>query len=281
MKTILIRLIPVVFAFVVASAGAVAIDSGRASAAEQTVHVRTSPLNEVQDACLDTGGEITSWTFVINQIRTGPKPDPITVVFDTDGDGLGDVETQVSPGPQGGRMTAHYTVSGTGVVVDAYGSIDAGWTGNFNLSHVDCGPPLDACTEFGDRIVIRFDTELGDPSTPYGLVAETAPIAVAIPAGTYAVTLQSFDEHSIKGGQMQFQEQWFARFTLEGGATVDTAAIGDLPDDEDVLNQQVGEVTFAADATEVVARHLLAGTPTPWTKAESVWPTCLALDPVR
>ncbi|HEX5370527.1 MAG TPA: hypothetical protein VFY10_14025 [Dehalococcoidia bacterium] len=180
---------------------------------------------------------------------------------------------------------AHYDVSGTSthtLITSATADIYDGWPGQFNLSDVTCGPggptpPLDACTPFPNRIIVTFDNVfLGDPANP-NVVGESQPFPVNIAAGTYAVTLQSFDSHSVKGGQGQMEEQWFARFTTSAG-TVDSAPIADLPDNLDVLNQQVGDVTFLAPATQVVARHLLLGGTFPTT--DSIHPVCVALDPV-
>ena len=179
---------------------------------------------------------------------------------------------------------AHYDVTGTSthtMITGATADIYDAWSGQFNLSDVTCGPaipPLDACTAFPNCIVINFnDVFLGDPSNPI-LVAQSAPVAINVAPGTYNVTLQEEDPHSVKGGQGQMEEAWFARFTTASG-TVDSAPLSDLPDNLDVLNQQVGTVTFTSTATQIVARHVLAGMtfPTP----DSIHAVCVALDPVQ
>jgi hypothetical protein len=261
--------------------GALLLPNGQAEAAK-TIHVGDSnnnSLDDTQSACIDSGGIITSWHFVINQIDpTVDKPD-VTVEFDTDGDGDVDTTEVVSPGSEGGARTAHYTVAGSGVVIDAYASIDQNnWSGQFVLSDVTCvtAPPLNPCTPFEDRIIIQFNEFLGDPSLTGVLVEESDPVSVTIPIGTYNVTLQSTDNHSEKPEQIQEFEQWFASFTA--GGTVNTGTIDDLPENLDIFNQSVGTVTFTSEATEVVARHALIGGTYP--NFESVFATCLALDPV-
>ena len=241
---------------------------GASSAA--TISAKQASINDQQGSCLEAGGTITSWHFIINQINSVDNaPDFITVEW-SNGD-TEDVPLQKFTG-----KVAHYTVAGSDVHTEISGAtadIYGGWRGQFNLSSVECGPPLDACTPFADRVIIQFNARLGDPAAG-GVVEESAPVAVTIGAGTYLVTLRSFDAHSVHGGQGQLQEQWFARFTA--GGTVDSGVIADLPDDLDELNQQVGTVQFTSTATQVVARHALAGAT--FTTPESVEAVCVALD---
>ena len=241
-------------------------------ASAEEIFARQATLDDTQGACLDAGGTITSWHFIINQIH--PSEDaPAFITVEWNGDTEDFDLDRVT-----GRV-AHYTVTSDDddhtSIASATAEIYDGWSGNFNLSSVECGPPLDACTEFEGRTVIVFDTRLGNAPT---VVQVSEPVTVDIAPGTYAVTLQSFDTHSATGGQGQEFEQWFARFTTDTGDIVDSDPIDDLPDTLDELNQQVGTVTFDNTVTEVVAVHLLAGGffPTP----ESVSAVCVALDPI-
>ena len=242
-----------------------------------TVPVKQSTLGQ-QAACTDSGGTVTGWHFVINQIDSqADAPAFITVTWSN-----GDTQ-QVDLAKFTGKV-GHYDVTSTSthtLITNATADIYDGWSGQFNLSDVTCAPavpPADACTAFPNRIVINFgDVFLGDPSNPI-LVAQSAPVAINIAPGTYNVTLQEQDPHSVKGGQGQMEEAWFARFTTATG-TVDSAPLPDLPDNLDVLNQQVGTVTFTSTATQVTAVHVLAGMtfPTP----DSIHAVCAALDPVQ
>ncbi len=150
-------------------------------------------------------------------------------------------------------------------------------TDNFKVTREEPGtPPSDACAAFEGRIVIVFDEEL---RRDQGLASLTSDVVGAsIPVGSYNLTLQSSDNHSAHNPPQvsQTNERWFARFNLAEGGPVDSAAIADLPLDQDVLNQSLGEVTFAAAVTSVQAIHvgpLLAGAP------DSVRAECVALDP--
>ncbi len=173
---------------VVTLLGVLANGAGIASATDE-IHVgdrNNNSLADVQEECFDAGGTITSWTFIINQIRSGPKPD-ITVEFASGATAV------VSAGRQGGSSNAHYTVVGTGEVVDAYTSIHAGWRGQFVLSHVTCEegpgtPPADACTPFANRIIITFDDYLLRRDQVGGI--QTPSETVSIDPGTYLVTLR-------------------------------------------------------------------------------------------
>jgi hypothetical protein len=246
---------------------------GISTASAATVSAKQASLNEHQDACLDAGGTLTSWHFIINQIRSGPAPGSISVTW-SNGD-VQNVPLTSTSGP-----VAHYNVTSTEthtLIQSATANIYDGWSGQFNLSSVECRPPSDACTAFGDRIVIRFDALLGNPADGLNLMSE--PVPVNIPAGTYTVTLQSFDDHVTHPGQNQQVERWYAVFDTSG-ADVPTNAIGDLPEEPTTtLNQQVGTITLATGATSVTAVHYLAGST--FTSPESVYAVCLALDPVN
>ena len=120
-----------------------------------------------------------------------------------------------------------------------------------------------------------FGARLGDPAVT-GLVEESQPIAASVPAGTYLVQMQSFDDsHPAQGTQPQ--EQWVARFFGAGGLDLESAPISDLPNDQQTLSEVVGEVMFGQDITSVVVRHLLYGGPYP--TPESIEAVCLSLTP--
>ena len=230
-----------------------------------SIDAKQASLDEVQDACTDAGGTITGWHFIINQVRVGTPPANISVTF-TNGD-VEDVPLAKTSGPVG-----HYNVSATAthtLIQSATAMIYDGWSGQFNLSSVDCRPPLDACAEFEGRTVIEIDELLfsGNQSSD--------PIAVNIAPGTYTVTLGSFDPRLVP--QVQLVERWFAVFGTAAG-NVTTNAISDVPDDQMTLDEEVGEITLTATATTLTAVHFLAGMT--FVTPESVTATCVALDPV-
>ena len=114
-------------------------------------------------------------------------------------------------------------------------------------------PPVDACTEHPGRTVLKWSETLGNPY--YGLFQETSVAVVSIDAGAYNVTLQSYDDHTGKGFQLQDHEQWYAIFSNGGGEEDRSDEISDLPWEQDYLNEGVGTVEFGDTVTEVVARH--------------------------
>src|SRR5688572_281435 len=66
------------------------------------------------------------------------------------------------------------------------------------------------------------------------------PIGVTIPAGTYQVTLESWEPHSTEGGLFQFEEQWFAEFQV-GSTVMASAPITDIPENQDTVVEAVGQ----------------------------------------
>ena len=133
-----------------------------------------------------------------------------------------------------------------------------------------------ACTAKSGRSVVtfnNFDLWLDGPH-------RSPPLGVAIPAGTYQVTLESWEPHSTEGGLFQFQEQWFAEFQTGGGVVV-SSAIRDIPEDQDTVSEIVGQVTFTAAVTSVSAVHKLEGKPvSQWATPESVHAVCVAIDSI-
>jgi len=124
--------------------------------------------------------------------------------------------------------------------------------------------------------MIRSDLTISD--------AETGPVAVSIPEGYYDIYLRSYDPHDSTSPQSQANEQWrLADVSMVSGATPGflSGIINDLPDDVDVLSQQVNANVFVPNLTDLWARH--AAYPTsgdPETYANSVHPVCAAFVPV-
>ncbi|MPZ98013.1 MAG: hypothetical protein GEU80_01535 [Dehalococcoidia bacterium] len=145
-------------------------------------------------------------------------------------------------------------------------------TDNFKVRE-EAPTPVDACAPAPNRIVVFFGGEqLIMSSTQF--IEETG---LNIPAGTYSVTLRSFDDHSGDDPpQDQDFEQWSVRFGTAGGP--ESGVISDLPDNLDELTENVGEVELLTDITSLRAVHALSGQGP--TGPESVTPVCVALDRV-
>lgn len=131
------------------------------------------------------------------------------------------------------------------------------------------------------RIIVRFQTE--GPNARRIIAngtAEQAALGVpaSVPAGTYKITLSSYDFHFRPYGDTDPQEQWYMLLKNQnGGDVAQTGAIGDIGNQEewktDIVNQSlvIGQpVVFA------VAFHAAFSA----TQANEAYPICAALDPV-
>jgi hypothetical protein len=101
--------------------------------ADQEVHVKHATLDANQGACLDSGGTVNLWHFIINGL-TSDAPASIHVIWDN---GAAQEDVPLSPPPSD---TAHYetTLHQGLLVTDATAMLPDEWTGQFNLSHVGC-----------------------------------------------------------------------------------------------------------------------------------------------
>lgn len=111
---------------------------------------------------------------------------------------------------------------------------------------------------------------------------ELPPVAVDIPAGTYRVTLGSFDTShpGVDDKFLQDDEQYFVvLLDADGNEVAQTNPISDLPDDKVSLIEVVNEELKTAAATSVVAKHA-----SPDREAsndrDSIFASCMTLEPV-
>lgn len=104
-----------------------------------------------------------------------------------------------------------------------------------------------------------------------GMSNSAGPFAVSLPAGTYDITLHSFDDHAAHPGQVeQTQEQWY--FTLDNGYV--SPASTDIPDDEVFSSDTFSSVNIA-EATAISVHHLGEG------GVNSVAPMCVGFTAVE
>lgn len=103
-----------------------------------------------------------------------------------------------------------------------------------------------------------------------GISNTAGPFTIAMPAGTYAITLHSFDDHIDHPGQTdQTQEQWY--FTLDSGYISPVSS--DIPDDAvSVTDTFTGVID--QDATSITVHHLGQG------NVNSVSPMCVGFTTV-
>lgn len=91
-----------------------------------------------------------------------------------------------------------------------------------------------------------------------GGLNETSDISVAIPTGTYDITLVSYDDHTAET-QTQPSEQWTLHMkTADGGTAGVSNLIGDLPDGQNDITQTVNlHYYIAGPIASVTARHAI------------------------
>ncbi len=127
------------------------------------------------------------------------------------------------------------------------------------------------------RTIVTFETKKIYSDTPHAY-PESDPAAVSLVAGTYAVTLYSFDGYFGRELLSQAHEEWFVNFKSGLTTLVSSVAIGDLADN-----------VLTADKTEVVNTALVLPAPINYvtayhaaypqeTERNSVYPVCAAFD---
>lgn len=141
--------------------------------------------------------------------------------------------------------------------------------------------PLDAQS---GRIIVEFVASLQDAvlTTRSDDRISLGPIPVNIPAGTYNITLVSFDDHIERPNEKaQKQESWFLQAQNgQGNIIFESNFISDLPEGQNILEELVQEdVKITQDIAGLLARHLLDVQGFGEGKtAESVTPVCAAFD---
>lgn len=103
-----------------------------------------------------------------------------------------------------------------------------------------------------------------------GISDSAGPFAITMPAGTYEITLHSFDDHADHPGQTeQTQEQWY--FTLDSGYVSPVSS--DIPDESNTAVDSFTGV-IKADASAITVHHLGEG------GINSVAPMCVGFTTV-
>jgi uncharacterized repeat protein (TIGR01451 family) len=107
--------------------------------------------------------------------------------------------------------------------------------------------------------------------------AQSAPVAVNLPPGPFAITLVSYDNHSDHPQQVQTNERWFLHFFNTRGEIIATSpAISDLPEDQNFLTELVTSFLEVPESTTAVLAFHAAF---PSRGANSISPVCAAIDP--
>ena len=173
------RRLPLLAALVTIAAVAVALVASTAFA-DTEQHVKQASLDDRQGECV---GTVTLWHFVITQVTATTAPASIHVVWDTPAEA--DVPLDKVTG-----STAHYetTLNVGSLVTDATAVLPDDWSGEFNLSHVDCLAPVEP--EISTEIHLDpGDTAIADPfevalgSSVHDSATAVGPDALGDPTG--------------------------------------------------------------------------------------------------
>ena len=128
--------------------------------------------------------------------------------------------------------------------------------------------PLESDTR---RTIVRFD---GSVISGTGGIQETSAFVTSIPAGSYDITLVSYDSHN--GEATQSAEQWFLFIKNKAGSPIGWShEIGDLPDGQQLLAQTVN-VNYRV--TEAIAAVTASHTIVYDSGQHSIIPLCAAFD---
>lgn len=136
------------------------------------------------------------------------------------------------------------------------------------------------CPQTGD-IVINLGVPDGIPGELGDLpgVRKAGPFAAPVPAGYYSVTLASYDDHIVKGGQFQDEEQYAIQLSNDGGVLYTSPLSPDIPENLDFVVSEVDSLFYLPEAaTSLTALHSsLIGTS---TTINSLVALCVAFDVV-
>jgi len=165
--------------------------------ADQEVHVKHATLDANQGGCVDSGGTVTLWHFVITGVDATTAPGSIHVYWGPPASTDADVNlSSVNNG------TAHYetTANQGSLVTDATALLPDSWTGQFNLSHVTCQQTAES------SVSTTVHDAAHQPVTSVALGTQvhdkvdltTTPTGVTLPASS-SITVNYFDSKDCSG----------------------------------------------------------------------------------
>lgn len=138
------------------------------------------------------------------------------------------------------------------------------------VSPIDCPiPPAE------NRIIVKFNGEfiVSDNEESDAMLG---PENVSVPAGTYDITLVSYEkDHPTVPTQPN--ESWYLKLNNANGSTfAQTNAIGDMPDDQSIMQQVVNQdFVVAEDISSVTAYHAAFQD---YTSPNSINPVCAVFE---
>jgi hypothetical protein len=122
-------------------------------------------------------------------------------------------------------------------------------------------------------IIVEFGEEIRSDRSE--AEAQAGPVNASLSAGTYRVTLVSYDDHTVRPHEDQPAEQWYLIFQSNGETVASSSSIRDLPSDQDWLIQVVDfYLVVPQDVTSLVAFHTVFPDN---SSPNSVTPACATL----
>jgi len=264
------------------------------SAAQATPSLTLQKTTNGQDAPTPPGPSINvddpvTWTYVVtndgnvpltNVVVTddGPghlDPTPVYKSGDTNNDGIldpGEAWTYEASSVAfwDSRIAGQYANTATATAQYQGQTITATYSSHY------AGTLF--CPFSGDIVV-----NIGVPDGTAGILVDRAgqrsqgPLATSIPAGYYQVKLASYDDHIVKGGQNQFEEQYAVQLDGAGGTLYTSPLISDIPEEAGIVAETVDPMMYLAEpATSLTALHSsLVGTS---NSVNSLIALCAAFD---
>ena len=168
-------------------------------------------------------------------------------------------------------------LNGTGIAkVDWTTGKVTGWARALSSMKYDSSVSSNQCpfTDGPGRRVVTFNSGIIRSNKTES--AAKINVIASIPAGTYDITLVSYDGNK----DSQLEEQWYLKFNSETISMSNPSdVIADRPDFSDQVFQIVQvDYPITTDIIDITAYHAAYGTPTALDSANSIEPVCAVFD---
>lgn len=105
-------------------------------------------------------------------------------------------------------------------------------------------------------------------------ITERGPYAAVVPAGVYNINFTSYDDHSLKGGGGQTEEQWYFEAYANGNKVFTSNISADLPEDQDYISGLLNTEATLPAIDSILIRHKLE-VDTDGHLPQSIIPVCV------
>jgi len=143
-------------------------------------------------------------------------------------------------------------------------------------------PPLCGFAAEDGRIITVFDTSKYIVSNGTEEDAHLGPVSTSIPAGTYAVSLYSWDGYEGRSSTAQTDESWLVALKNDTTDITSTSPVSDIPDgvEQATVSEMVEtHLVIPTDVNSVTAVHAIY--PSDAEEYNSVHPICAAFDRIE